>query len=99
MKILDFLYNDSDESFRLNRKYEKYLQLKKSIIKRAGNYSSKYRGVSYHKREMRWGTSLDNKSIGYFQTETEAALAYNTKCLEKYNDINKLNKIVESSII
>lgn len=47
------------------------------------NNSSKYTGVSWHKRENKWGSSITingkKKHLGYFITEYEAHLAYENK--------------------
>lgn len=63
-------------------------------------YSSKYKGVSWIKREHRWRVGIKNsgKSIhlGYFDDEIEAALAYNAAALELSGEFARLNVIEEA---
>ena len=50
------------------------------------NASSKYKGVSYFRRDRKWQSQIriDGKThhLGYFNLEAEAANAYNTKARE-----------------
>jgi len=54
--------------------------------KTQGKYTSKYKGVSWHKKANKWISNiLINKKqihLGYFNTEEEASLAYQTKLKE-----------------
>ena len=96
IKILDFLYSDSDNSTRLNRKYMKYIKVKKIPIKEKRKDSvSKYIGVGFRGKnyKVKWAARLDQKKLGYFEKEIDAAICYNTECFKKYNDKNRLNVI------
>jgi group I intron endonuclease len=66
-------------------------------IKRSGNFTSKYIGVGFSRRDNKWRARIhyDQRqiSIGYFKSEIEAALAYNAKALELYGDEARLNII------
>ena len=47
LKILDWLYVDSAESNRLERKYQRYIEAKQNNnLEAAGSYSSQYRIIS-----------------------------------------------------
>ena len=50
------------------------------------NTSSKYKGVSYNKRDELWYCSIqiknERKHLGYFKNENEAGLAYNQYILD-----------------
>jgi len=67
--------------------------------KKNGKYTSVYVGVSLNSNENRWAVyiSFNKKSIylGKFDTEIEAALAYNAKAIELYGENAKLNIIEE----
>jgi hypothetical protein len=67
------------------------------------NKSSKYRGVSYHKRDKRWRakTTYNKKSvhIGSFKTEIEAAIAYNIWAKKHFKEFANLNKIDSKNIL
>lgn len=58
--------------------------------------SSKYTGVCYNKRQEQWtaGMRIDGKRIhlGTFTNEKQAALAYDTKCLELRGEYAQLNR-------
>lgn len=57
--------------------------------------SSKYRGVSWKKREQRWQAQITNKGrirwLGYFLTEEAAARAYDAVFREIHGDFARLN--------
>lgn len=60
------------------------------------NASSKYKGVSYFKRDKNWLVQLSKDHInyycGYYKTEKEAALVFNVKAVELYGkDYANLN--------
>ena len=59
--------------------------------------SSAYRGVSWFKPKLRWRVRLkcDGREIhiGYFDTETEAAIAWNTAALTYYGSDSYQNII------
>ncbi len=61
------------------------------------NSTSKYKGISWHKRDNNWQVSIqkDKKTfhIGGFENEADAALAYNKKALELFGEFANLNKI------
>lgn len=60
---------------------------------------SRYKGVSYHKRDHVWQAEIkvDGKAIylGSFTTEREAALAYNIAARQYHGNYAKLNEIME----
>ncbi len=64
--------------------------------KQAGCLSD-YKGVSYDKRKGRWRTMImkDQRAfnLGFFKSETEAALAYNRKAKELFGKYARLNVI------
>jgi hypothetical protein len=61
------------------------------------NASSIYRGVNWHKENKKWRARIVYKKLkyhlGFFDTQEEAALAYNNKAIEVYGDEARLNKI------
>jgi hypothetical protein len=54
-----------------------------NTCKTRGNYSSKYKGVNWHKHTQKWVSRIiiNNKrhSLGYFNCELAAHLAYQNK--------------------
>ena len=61
------------------------------------NSSSVYKGVSIYKPLQKWTARIKfgekQTHLGYFETEREAAEAYNTAALEHYGDFAKLNML------
>lgn len=61
------------------------------------NRSSRYKGVSFYKKYGTWeaGICVNYKNIylGRFETEEEAALAYNRKAVELHGEFALLNEI------
>jgi len=59
---------------------------RENAYKTQGNYSSKYKGVSWHKPSKKWRTRiyLNGKpiSLGYFNNEEEASQVYQNKLKE-----------------
>lgn len=59
--------------------------------------SSKYKGVSWHKRDCMWRSQIfvNGKTIylGPYHNEEEAALAYNKAALEHFGEFAKINDI------
>lgn len=62
------------------------------------NTTSKYKGVSWDRRRIKWRAKIVHNGkiyhIGRFDSEEEAALAYNKKAIELYGEYACLN-IVE----
>lgn len=63
--------------------------------KREGNFTSKYKGVSFAKDRNKWRATItkDRKRfhIGYFDNEYESALAYDKKALSLFGEYAKTN--------
>lgn len=61
------------------------------------NSSSKYKGVHFHKVSRKWQTKISiNKKpvhVGLFETEEEAALAYNEQAIKHHGKYAKLNEV------
>lgn len=62
------------------------------------NCSSKYKGVSWYKRDCKWESYIytddrQKKHLGYFNDEEEAAAAYNTEARERFGEFAKPNVI------
>ncbi|MBT2736195.1 AP2 domain-containing protein [Bacillus sp. ISL-7] len=87
--------NKAEEVFgdkaKLNKLTDEHLQEKLSYVPKQKITSSKYRGVSYNKRDKKWCASVlwkgERIHIGYFVQEEEAAKAYNQFLIK--NNITK----------
>lgn len=67
------------------------------LPKRKSNCSSPFKGVAWEKSRGKWRAHIDIKgqtrTIGYFDDEIAAALAYNKKARELYGDIAYQNNV------
>ena len=65
--------------------------------RKRGNTTSKYKGVSFHKERKKWRAYIfvRNKqiSLGLFDNERDAALAYNTRANIEFGEYARLNVI------
>jgi hypothetical protein len=55
------------------------------------NGSSKYIGVSWYKPNKKWKSSINNKFIGYFNNEINAAKARDIATLQFHGKYGKYN--------
>ena len=62
-----------------------------------GEYSSRFKGVSWSERHKAWAVRLykdnERKFLGYFKNETAAAEAYNKEAQKHYGDLAYQNQI------
>ena len=59
------------------------------------NTTSKFKGVSFYKRDKKWVAHIRHNQkgfhLGYFKTQEEAGRAYNEKASELFGEFAKLN--------
>lgn len=61
--------------------------------KRRTARTSSFKGVYLHKSTGKWMARLAGKFIGYFDSEIDAAKAYNAAALAKYGEFAKVNPV------
>lgn len=64
--------------------------------------SSKFKGVSFNKRNKNWQAYINYKHkrihVGVYSTEIEAAIAYNEKAIELHREYASLNTIPNETV-
>lgn len=93
LQFLNWLY--TDPTYVLPRKYKKYKEIQEIKTTILEKKSSKYRGVYYRRNKPHSTIQFGNKTyyLGKFNTEEEAAIAYNKKAIELFGNNAKLNII------
>jgi hypothetical protein len=66
---------------------------------RSRNGTSKYKGVAFYKKTGKWIVHFRTKHIGYFDSEEDAARAYNVAALKADPAFSLLNSIPDSLAI
>ena len=65
--------------------------------KRRKNTTSKFKGVSWYKRRSVWEAYIhidySKKKIGYFDSELDAAIAYNVAAVEHFGEFARMNTV------
>jgi hypothetical protein len=98
-KVIDHINNDRLDNRFCNLRINTISGNNHNRIKKE-NATSKYMGVHYFPRDDNWMAQIskDHKYhfIGYFDSQEDAALAYNIKARELYGEFSNLNDIVET---
>ena len=80
-KEVDHINQIKTDNRLINLRWATSSENKRNKNKQKGCYSSIYKGVCWHKKSKKWRASCKNnsknKTIGRFDTEIEAAKAYN----------------------
>ncbi|MBT3982931.1 MAG: hypothetical protein HOE90_16350 [Bacteriovoracaceae bacterium] len=83
-----------------NRKKNLFLASRKQTHQRqrlSKGGSSKYKGVSFHKKSKRWQAyiTVNGKKLylGYYKSQDDAAIAYNNAAQEHFGEFVNLNKL------
>lgn len=98
--VVDHINGDRLDNRRENLRICTYQQNSFNSKKHYGS-TSKYKGVSYKKDHKRWMACIylnrKFKHIGYYNTEDEAAMAWNKVAKQYHGEFAKLNDVRSSS--
>lgn len=53
----------------------------------------RFKGVTFYKRTGKWMARIQHRHLGYFETEEEAAAAYNEAAAETWGEFARLNEV------
>jgi hypothetical protein len=92
--LVDHKNRDGLDNRRANLRLATYSQNNCNKLKRE-NTSSQFAGVCFNKRGKRWGASIGNKGerifLGYFDSEIDAAKAYDIAAKKYHGEFARLN--------
>jgi hypothetical protein len=92
--LVDHKNRDGLDNRRANLRLATYSQNNCNKLKRE-NTSSQFAGVCFNKRGKRWGASIGNKGkrlfLGYFDSQIEAAKAYDEAAKKYHGEFARLN--------
>jgi len=96
LPYVDHIDRDSTNNSLSNLRWVTCQQNSFNSQKRKGT-TSKYKGVSFHKRDRKWmvniGFNGKQTYIGAYASEEEAAIVYNTKAKELFGEFAVLNEL------
>jgi HNH endonuclease len=93
---VDHINRDTLDNRRANLRIATVSQNRMNRSKFEGNYSSPYKGVSQRGKKWRAQITLDKKviHIGTYDSEIEAAVAYNEMATKLHGEFAKLNDLL-----
>lgn len=96
-KEVDHINGCKLDNRKVNLRICSYAQNARNLAKIEGG-SSIYKGVCYNKKNNKWRAYINHEGkqvhLGDFETEVEAALAYNKKAIDLHKEYARINLIV-----
>lgn len=96
-QFIDHINSNGLDNRRENLRFCTKQQNHFNTIKTSKKASPLYKGVSWYKKERKWGSRIKVNGkqfhLGYFHNEIDAAKAYNKAALEYFGEFAKINKL------
>jgi len=94
-QVVDHIDHDKSNCLRSNLRVCTQSQNMMNQLKQKGSTSSKYKGVTRYPNKWRASIGYQNRTIhiGYYDSEKEAARAYNNAAIKMFNDYALLNDL------
>jgi hypothetical protein len=93
---VDHVNGDRLDCRRANLRLATHEENMRNTDRRSSNVSG-YKGVSWHRQKRRWRARITvggkERTIGYYQSVTDAALAYNAAAVRLHGDFARLNEV------
>lgn len=83
--------NNQRSNIRVCTHAENLRNQKKMRCKKAAPFESKYKGVSWHNIGKKWRARLNNKHLGLFKLEIDAAKAWDAAAKQEYGEFGLFN--------
>lgn len=91
---VDHINGDGLNNKRKNLRIASAAQNRWNAKRRRDNKTSRYMGVRKRKECRRWEARIQGESLGFYNSEAEAALAYNEEAEKRYGEFASLNEVV-----
>ena len=97
--VIDHIDHNPLNNTRENLREITYSQNAQNKLKQTGKYSSDYIGVNYHSRDKVWNTMCQGNYIGKYNTQVEAARAYDKAVIYLFGKQAQTNSLLTPSEI
>lgn len=93
--VVDHINGDTTDNRRINLRMCKNVVNSCNTKKQVNGVTSKYKGVSFYKRDGTWEVNVAGEYFGRYATERRAAEVYNSRAKAIFGEYAKLNTFLE----
>lgn len=91
--VVDHINGDTTDNRKENLRVCTNIENTKNLRKQSNGITSKYKGVSYYKRDGTWEVNVAGHSYGRYPSEWFAAYIYNQKATLLFGEFARLNDL------